>query len=369
MLNSSPKIFSLELENFLSFLKIDSMSRITKSDFLQGSKRINARTIKQAKRTLISEFDITNKLDIKTWNGFRLLAIDASLINLPRTNDLKAYYQNKKSYVNRRFLKAQVSVLYDLENNYAIDGELEPISKSERSMALSHLSYCREGDLIMSDRTYPSYNFVKQHIDNNLDFVIRVKYSFRKIILDFKKSKEQSQLVTMSLDSSKKLSHTSSDTSTPLQVRLIRIELPNGQVEVLMTSLLDAKKYPDHIFQSLHNKRWISETFYDEFKNKLKVEHFSGNCRKSILQDFYAALFISNVQTQIVNELEEEMAEKKNLSGLDYKINTNISYTFLKNKALELFSAKNIPEEPFNEIKHLFTDRMIYVEGAIAHLY
>jgi hypothetical protein len=354
MLNYTPKIFALELQNFLSFLKINPMNMITKSDFLRAPKNISSRALKQTPRALITEFNMANKPDIKTWNGFRLLAINTSQINLPITNDLKAYFGNKKSYLNTSILKARCSVLYDLENNYVLDGELEPISKSKNAMALSHLDYCKKGDLILFDRTCPSYNFVEYHVINNLDYVIRAKFSFSKIIFDFKNSKKQSEIVTMTSDRSKQLSHKASDESTPIKVRLIRIEIPNGQVEVLMTSLLDIKKYPDHIFQSLYYKRWSSETFYDELKNKLKVEHFSGHCRKSILQEFYAALFINNVQKQIVSEFEEEIAEKKNLRRLDYNINNNISYTFLKNKVLELFFTENSIEEPLNEIKQLF---------------
>src|SRR5690625_5307724 len=76
-----------------------------------------------------------------------------------------------------------------------------------------------------------------------------------------------------------------------------------------MTSLLNSKLYPTGQFKELYFKRWGVETFYDEFKNKLKVEHFSGYSNQSILQDFKATLFVSNVQTLIVSELEDELKE------------------------------------------------------------
>ena len=46
----------------------------------------------------------------------------------------------------------------------------------------------------------------------------------------------------------------------------------------------------------------------DELKNKLKGEYFLGYSNQSILQDFNAAIFISNVQTLIVSDLEDEMS-------------------------------------------------------------
>jgi hypothetical protein len=56
--------------------------------------------------------------------------------------------------------------------------------------------------------------------------------------------------------------------------------------------------------------RWKVKILYDELKNKLKIEHFSGYSNTCILQDFYAALFISNVQTLIVKDIIEESETK-----------------------------------------------------------
>jgi IS4 transposase len=135
-----------------------------------------------------------------------------------------------------------------------------------------------------------------------------------------------------------KLSDKSYNKNTPIKVRLIRVELPKGQVEVLITSLLDSKAYSSSIFKTLYSKRWGIETFYDELKNKLKIEHFSGYSNRSILQDFYAALFISNIQTLIVNELNDEKQNNDKQQKYQYKVNTNLSYGFLKNRVLVAIS-------------------------------
>lgn len=111
---------------------------------------------------------------------------------------------------------------------------------------------------------------------------------------------------------------------------MVRVELPNNKVEILITSLLDSQEYPSSLFKKLYAKRWEIETLYDELKNKLKVEHFSGYSNQTIQQDFYAALFISNIQTLIVSELEGEINEKSS-KKYNYKVNCNLSYGFLKN--------------------------------------
>lgn len=47
--------------------------------------------------------------------------------------------------------------------------------------------------------------------------------------------------------------------SQPLQVRLVRIEPDSGEVEVLITFLLDAKRYPYAVFKELYHQRWPAE--------------------------------------------------------------------------------------------------------------
>lgn len=52
------------------------------------------------------------------------------------------------------------------------------------------------------------------------------------------------------------------------------------------------------------------------------------------------------MQLIILNDLEEELKVKNQNTKLDYKINTNLSYGFLKNRILELL----FKEAPLKEV-------------------
>lgn len=123
-----------------------------------------------------------------------------------------------------------------------------------------------------------------------------------------------------------------------------------------MTSLLDSKKYSSKKFKELYFKRWGVETFYDELKNKLKVEHFSGYSNNTIQQDFNVAVFISNIQSLIVNDLEEEIQIETKNRKLKYKVNSNLSYGFLKDRIIFLLEQSNNMEE---ELKLLFKKHLV----------
>ena len=146
---------------------------------------------------------------------------------------------------------------------------------------------------------------------------------------------------------------------TTIKVRLVRVDLPSGEIEILMTTLLDSQIYPSSMFKELYFRRWGIETFYDELKNKLKVEFFTGYSKSTIMQDFFCAIFISNLQSVIVNSLQDELKERNQNTRLNYKINTNLSYGFLKNRVLELL-IKEVPlESVFNELESIFLQNTI----------
>ena len=44
--------------------------------------------------------------------------------------------------------------------------------------------------------------------------------------------------------------------------------------------------------------------------NKLKLEYFSGYSKQTVLQDFYATVFVSNIQSLTVGEVNDELREK-----------------------------------------------------------
>jgi hypothetical protein len=47
-----------------------------------------------------------------------------------------------------------------------------------------------------------------------------------------------------------------------LKLRLIRIELENGETKILITSLLNTEKYSAEIFFDLYHHRWPIEEDY-----------------------------------------------------------------------------------------------------------
>ena len=81
----------------------------------------------------------------------------------------------------------------------------------------------------------------------------------------------------------------------PLTLRLVRVELSTGEVEVLITSLLDMQLIPHDQFSDLYHNRWPVEEDYKVIKSRIEVENWSGKTVLAIYQDFHAKVFTKNL--------------------------------------------------------------------------
>lgn len=341
------------------FSKYLNLKPFTKSAFVQYRKKIKPDLFKHLSSAIVKEFYTDNELGVKLWKGFRLLAVDGSRLTLPYTKELKEIYGETKNQKQTGVVQARVSVLYDVVNNYVIDGILSPLKIGEHALAQEHLKSVNKNDLVIYDRGYPSFNLIYEHHKLQSNFLIRAKVGFNNLIKEFVKSEKTSQIVDIKPGKNISLTNKEYDKNASIKVRLVRVELPSGQIEILITSLLNSRKYSNKIFKELYFKRWGVETFYDELKNKLKVEHFSGYSNQSILQDFYAALFVSNVQTLLVSEIIDEINQETKGAQYEYKVNTNLSYGFLKNRIIHLFFLGNDLDDKINELKFLFKKHLV----------
>lgn len=78
-------------------------------------------------------------------------------------------------------------------------------------------------------------------------------------------------------------------------MRFIRVDLPTGEVEVLMTTLLDNKKYPPALFGDLYDLRWGVETSIFVLKSYLQMAQFSAYTLPGVEQDLWSTFWMFNV--------------------------------------------------------------------------
>lgn len=366
MINLLRKSLAVEIDGFVRHLNdrlSASVSHFTSSAFIQNRKKVNPEVFKHLTSVIIKNFYTPDNDDLKLLGGLRVLACDGSIITLPFTKELKERYDVVKNTSTLNIVQAKISVLYDVLNELVLDIDIDKPRASERELALKHRSCWQPKDLIIYDRGYPSFAFIYEHVNHKVDCLIRVKAAHSYVVKDFVASGKKSLVTLIKPERDGPFKGKGYNRKSTIQVRLLRVDLPDGETEILITTLLDSKKHPTKIFMKLYFLRWGIETFYDALKNKLKVEHFSGYSDTTIRQDLYCAVFISNLQSVIVNGLNDELEIINEGRQYDYKVNANLSYGFLKNRVLELLY-KDVPlDKVFKELEQLFLKHTIPIRN------
>jgi hypothetical protein len=368
MFNFLRKSLTIEIDGFLSYIKgglgLGKDYGFTSSAFIQNRKKINPAVFSHLSGVIVDNFYTKDNDGLKLWNGFRVLAVDGSRITLPNTCELKESFGVAKNQSEVEVVQARASILYDVLNRIVLDATLGKMEQGEQELALTHTHRWQEKDLVIYDRGYPSYDLMHGHISAKTDCLIRVKTSYGfSAVSSFVASGKKTLITELSPNQNRSFKDKSYGKDSKIRVRLVRVELSNGEVEVLLTTLLDSKKYPSKMFGELYFLRWKIETFYDELKNKLKVENFTGYSQNSIRQDFLCAIFISNLQSIMVNDMQNELAEQNNEKKYSYKVNTNLSYGLMKNRILDLLGQKRSLEQVFLELQELFLKHTVPIRN------
>ena len=215
--------------------------------------------------------------------------------------------------------QALASALFDVINKVAIDFSLNPCCASENHIAVKHLKQVSRGDLLIFDRGYKSLWLMLAIVQTGADFLIRLPSNAFKEVEYFLKSDLQEKIAMLqpAVKARKQCLNLGIE-AKPLKVRLIKVILDSGETEVLVSSLLNESLYPYSLFKELYHLRWGIEEGYKTLKCTLEVESFTGKTPHAIYQEFYASLFLSNLQAIITRE--KDVQDEINLKAKKRKI-------------------------------------------------
>ena len=292
------------------------------------------------------------KEEIARWNGLRIFAVDGSTLSLPNDKPLADYFGT--SGAGNTSPTAQGSLLYDILNDLVVDARIEPMSTDERTLALMHIhhvagieSFEEWKELLIFDRGYPSFELIKEVLGRKIHFLMRVRKKFSTEIDELSRGDHS---IELERDGQK------------IALRVLKFRLDGGEEETLLTDITN-KKYGIKTFKWLYFKRWPIETKYDQVKNKLEIENFSGRLVDTIRQDFYATMTITNVASELIYEAQEEVElgqEEKN-NKYKYKINVNHAIGVMKDRLIQTLCEEDDEKrsEKFDEIIEMLERRII----------
>jgi hypothetical protein len=358
LINLPKRSLSIELHSFFESLQ-QTKSCCTKGAFSQQRSKIKPVFFKGWNKILVDAFYDFYGDHAKRWERFKVLAVDGSNFNVMNVAEVVEHFGSADNQFGGVPM-ARVMQIHDVLNDLTIWGGIFPRKQSENEIIATYLGQLPTDSITLYDRGYPSYSLMYLHInqENPRHFVMRCKASFSKEVKSFIASCQTDIIITIypSLDAIKEIrKHRQIITKdTGIKVRLVKIKLPGGTTEILITDLYDKKIFTRKKMSNLYAMRWKIETTYGKQKNQLQMEIFSGHRVLCIEQDYAAGLFVANLQSIIEKQCEPALKKISAGRQYDYKVNRNISWASLKNRILKLFIELDDSLEILMELQDLF---------------
>jgi len=355
ILNLPKRSLSVEIKSFYSHIEQKSCS---KSAFCQQRTKLKPFFFELWNRILVKSFYRHHNNRIKRWKGFVLLAFDDSVISLPSSKELSDIYGHTRNAKNQYGVAVQGCVMFDVLNKMVVDSKFLPYMTSERSVVMQQLEYAPENSLLTFDRGYPAFWLFYLLLQKQQHkFIMRVKSDFSHVVKNFVNSPEQDcikvfhpapkaikQMQQMEITVTK---------DTSIYLRLVKVPLKSGETEILITNLYSPEAHSREDLKEAYRLRWGIETCFGTLKNQLQIESFSGTRQVCIEQDFFANIFVYNLQSIIEKQCEQTVSEISSRREHNYQINKNIGLAFLKDRIVDLFLKEN-SQQILLELQALF---------------
>jgi Transposase DDE domain len=333
----------------------------TNSAFCQARQKISPELFVHLHHTARDDFYQLYGQDgeVLTWRSHRVLAYDGSDLILPNTPELQKAFSIQRNQHGSQSVHALAGVLYDVRNDIAIGAQLGPL-QAEKNFLLNDLwSGTRPGDLIVMDRLFDDYAVIATAKKDDREVLIRCPRNSFAVVNEFWDSDETERLATLRMPQTAKTRKYVRQHGLPeaVQVRLMKFTLETGEVEVLLTTLCDRRRYPTAEFKELYHWRWNEETFLDRIKNIFEVERFSGFSESAIKQDFFGVIFLATLESILTKGPQSELAEqdRRRRNKTRAMVNRAVSYVSLIDRTVQLLAdPRSDPEEVLDDLRCLF---------------
>jgi hypothetical protein len=292
------------------------------------------------------------------WRNHRLLGCDGSMLRLPSHPEIfekfgKVEVANHLGQTGTCYAPARLSVLYDLLNQIGLDARVEPVAQSEVDLVATQLEHVQPNDVLIWDRGFTGFVLMALTLARDAHFVGRCSTGSFAGAQDLFRANRAGRSKTVKLMAGKDQRAELKRLGLPIEliVRFVSLRLPSVELEVLVTSLLDERRYPTAEFLEVYHWRWNHETYHQMLKGRLDLENWSGQTEEAVRQDVQAAVLVSNLESLLSQEPQEQLSAGDNARQYPAQVNRAVSYHALKERMLDLFWSTRPLEKALEEIQ------------------
>jgi hypothetical protein len=326
----------------------ETVSFPTNSAMIQARSKLKPELLRDLNTLIVGKFygqiQLNGKLNL--WNNHLIWAIDGTRLDIPDTPLNRTLFSVFRSgNLPNGKPQALGMFLYDCCNDLPLIEHLGPRSSEPKTfleslMPVIHtVPFIEQKDkaILVFDRGYTDYRLFAKLIQDNIKFVIRVKTSKTyKSIERFRDATDVDSIINIECPKYLKKQVERGELPEKVKVRAVKVILPSGEVEILITNLFDTWCFPTSCFKELYFKRWPVETSIGFLKNVLDIERFSSKKPLFIYQDFYASILAYTLGALFDKDIQIKEGHKYNAIG-----DENHKYWYKPNRRNVLTSVIN----------------------------
>ena len=348
------------LKDELLKLNEHSLSTPTASAFVQARSKIKHDAFKAV-------FDIFNRKTqmIKTYKGYRLLAIDGSVLPIDNSfidkeTTLLKFNQSDKSY-SAFHMNASYDLLERTYDDLIIQGQAQ-MNENEAFFQLVD-RYKGNKAIFIADRNYESFNSFEHVANSGNKYLIRVRDICSKKCItqsfgpfeDTEFDIDVSRLLTRRatkhiknhpeiykfMPKNQRFDYFDENWDIPYEFysRIVRFKISEDSYECIMTNL-DRDEFSPQEIKELYHKRWGIETSFRELKYAIGLSALHSKKRESIKQEIYARLLLYNFSQRIIQKIKIKKRKTKHTYQVNFTRAFHIVREFIRKK-----SGKPLPVE------------------------
>lgn len=329
---------------------------ITSSAFVQQRDKL----LPEAMEYLLHEFNAQCN-DTKTYEGYRLYAVDGTDVNIAKNPDTDSYVENGQ---NEGYNQFHMNALYDLLNKTYVDAIIQPRPKMcEIKAAIDMIKRNSLSDktILIADRGYGSMNLMEHiHRTESLEYLIRVKNDYINEIKALP-MKELDTTITIELRTTqtnedkllyeqgkakwvigpskfgKEKKGITWDFESPftMTIRVVRFKITKDTYETVVTSL-NRFAFPASKIKELYHLRWGIETSFRELKYAIGLVNFHAKKENFIKQEIFARLIMYNFCERITLHIViKQSKENKWTYQANFTMGIHICIDFFRHRGKE----------------------------------
>lgn len=278
-----------------------------KSAFLRARQKLPTEAIAELFGKAVEQATtMASSMGNTTWKGFRLLAIDGTKKNLPRSTELVDYYGTPSG---AHYPQMLTCVLFDVQAKIPLNMMWGSHLASERTMATELIQDLGTGDLLLLDRGYPSFELFETMLRLGIDFLVRLQDGGMFLpVIEFLRKGRREGIVTINPPDQlvRQRKKEGQAPPKPIRLRVVKITTKGKKSAVFITTLVDRKKYDIHSLRELYHLRWEEEEYYKVIKELLEAENFRGKSCHFIDQEILAIYLYSLLVRILMMESAKE---------------------------------------------------------------